>query len=336
MRITINRKALARGIQGILLLSALSIIFFSIFFDSVSVIGATNITNTTVIARVNITNTHPNITSVIVDDDTKAPANTIDLVANSVQVVTCNATIFDTNGAGDINPNSSNATLFLWSLGSDGQTDNNFRYRNESCGECITMTATTVNCGCRFAVQYYANYSSEWLCNFSIHDMGGTGNTVNLSDSESSLNVTVTRLLAINTSSLLDYGNLSVTQTTGTPVPFNVSNGGNTNLNLTLRGYGGTDEDSGINNTMACEFGNISIGNQRYMPGIDYSGVDFDSMRNLSNQTSKGFTNLTIMQRENDTQHDDDVNTTYWRLRIPTGVGGICNGTIIFGAIQAD
>ena len=36
----------------------------------------------------------------------------------------------------------------------------------------------------------------------------------------------------------------------------------------------------------------------------------------------------------NDT--DSMKNITYWKLKVPTGVGGLCNGTILFTASNAN
>jgi hypothetical protein len=57
-------------------------------------------------------------------------------------------------------------------------------------------------------------------------------------------------------------------------------------------------------------------------------------MKNLTNQTVD--TNYTLAQRTNDNQDGvrEDLNVTFWRLEIPLSVGGLCNGTIIFGAVE--
>jgi hypothetical protein len=305
-------------------------------FISDYVVGApTNITNGTVIARVNITNTEPNITSVTVDDDIKIPAGEIDLTSNGVTVVTCNATVFDYNGWQDIHPDLTNATFYIQSKGRDGDTDNNYRYRNESCGRCIQIDATTASCDCRFAVQYYANYSTEWICNITVGDSGGTAmiNAINLTDTDVSGTITVTKLLAIDTGTLIDYGNLSVTETSP-EIVHNVTNTGNIPINITLRGFGGLNESIGQNLSMICDYGNITFGYQRYEIGTDKLGLtSFDNMVNLTNQSVS--TNLTLYHRSNDSEYGSDRNATLWRLQVPLGVGGICNGTTIFGAIDA-
>ena len=310
--------------------------FLGISFTTNYAIGATiNITNNTVLARVNITNTEPNITSVV------ATPSTIDLIANDFSYVTCNATVFDYNGWQDINANATNATFYIQSVGINGAIDNNHRYVNRSCGSCRQAAesanpSTTAYCDCRFALQYYANDSSAWVCNMTVKDKGGTqksGSEINFTDSDASSTVTVSKLLAINTSTLLDYGNLSVTETSS-EITQNVTNVGNVNLNLSLRGYGGTDESTGNNLSMICDFGNITFGYERYLVGTDQSGTPFSSMRNLTNQTAR--LNFTFPARVDDSSVGWDRNSTFWRLQVPLSVGGICNGTIIFGAVDAE
>ncbi len=344
----INLRNLENILTGCLIFSILVTLLIGVSFTTTQVIGATNTTNRTVAAKVNVSNTEPNITSMRLDDGVD-PTSQIELTAHNATTVTCNATVFDFNGWEDINPNETNATFYIQSMAASGATDNNFRYRNASCGSCRQATAaeasglysqaTTAICDCKFAVQYYANDSSTWRCNMSVRDNGGYQHPdfrLNLTTFEVSDVATVTKLLAIDTPSLLiDYGNLSVTETSG-EIQLNVTNVGNVDINLTLRGFGG-DNDSldypGNNLTMMCDYGNISIGNQRYKLGTEFIGLTgFNNMTILQNQTQR--TNLTLRQRENDTERTFDTNTTLWRLQVPLTVGGLCNGTIIFGAIE--
>lgn len=345
MKVKIKRNCLELGFK--LLGAAVLLVFIAsgLLFSTGHVIGAANITNVTVFARVNITNTEPNITSVIVNDNVSTPASEIDLNPNMVTPVWCNATVFDYNGWQDINPNATNATFYIESMGRDGDTDNNYRYRNESCKSCRQAVedeapagvdlAYYARCDCKFAIQYYANYSDSWKCNITVRDLSGTAqnNRTNFTDTAVSPKVTVTKLLALDTSTyLIDYGNLSVTQTSEERIN-NITNFGNVGLNLTLRGYGGINESSGINYTMVCSYGNISWGHQRYHVGSEYiENTDFDTMINLTNSTV--LTNLSLPQRLNDADYANDKNSTVWRINIPLSVGGICNGTIIFGAIE--
>lgn len=331
---------------AILILAAAMLTALTFSFTAREAIAANNITNVTVFSRTNVTNTEPNITSVVVDDSTKIPANEIDLTANNVTIVTCNATIFDYNGANDvINGNRTNATLFISPEGPNPPDDNNYRYSNTSCMSCRQANANEAPagadpgnyaiCDCRFAVQYYANYSSNWVCNFTATDSGGTQvqeDKVNMSDSLASGSVTVNKVIGIDANTILDYGNMSVTEVSR-EITHNLTNVGNVQFNLSLRGYGGTDEEIGRNATMICDFGNISIGYQRYALGTQNLGATtFDTMNNLTNQTR--ITNFTLPTKFEDLAVGRERNSTFWRLQVPLSVGGICNGTIIFGAVD--
>jgi len=341
MILTIKRKKAEQGIALLFILLIVGILFFGTVLTAENTSGATNVTNKTVLARVNVTNTEPNVTSVTVDDATKTPVGEIDLTANNVTIVTCNATVFDFNGWQDINSTLVNATFHIQSVGADGAPDNNHRYRNDSCGLCEQgNSATQAFCFCNFPVQYYANDSNTWLCNISVRDRGGhakDADKIYLNSTGISSTVTVTKLLAIDTALLIDYGNLSVTQTSAERV-HNVTNVGNININLSLRGYGGENETAphAKNYTMICQYGNISWDNQRYLFGTENTGATtFASMFNLTNQT-RIVNNSMLPQRIDDANYGWDRNTTLWRLRVPLGVGGICNGTIIFGAVDAE
>jgi hypothetical protein len=57
-------------------------------------------------------------------------------------------------------------------------------------------------------------------------------------------------------------------------------------------------------------------------------------MHNLSTVATQ-VANFTLWQRSNDTVIGNDTNSTYWRLYVPPGVAGNCNGSIIFTAVPA-
>jgi len=345
MIIKIKKRILEQGAVLTSFALLIFLLFIGLTFTTNHVIGAANITNKTIIAVVNVTNSNPNITSISIDDDTPSPANEIDLIANGARTVVCNATVFDYNGFGDLtNANNTNASLFMQNTGSESADDNNTHYTNSSCGSCVQASdsadpSRTAWCDCQFAVQYYANDSNNWVCNFFAKDNGGHQREnlkINLSTNATSSAVTVTKLLALDTPSLLDYGNLSVTDTSP-EIVHNVTNVGNIDLNLSLRGYGGINEtaQNAINYTMICDFGNISIGNQKYALGSENEGSTvFASMTVLQNQSLN--TSLSLPQRVDDDSYGNDRNSTLWRISVPFGVGGICNGTIVFGAVDIE
>src|SRR3989338_5373868 len=320
MIVRIKRKAMEYFL-GLALALCVSLFFLSgISLIGPSVLGS-NVTNQTVIARVNVTNTEPTLYLV------KVQNTPIDLTAGNATTVICNGSFSDFNGYDDVM--NASATLYRTTVASDALDDNNTHYTNFSCTHCEVVENTgnaNGSCICRFAVQYYAE-NGTWACNMSI------GDSALLNSSKNSSIFTMNEVLGIDVSSYtLDYGNLSASQVSR-PTIQNVINTGNIPLNVTFRGYGGDNETVGENYTMLCEGGtNITFGNQRVSL---YNNTPFNDMANLTNQTRQ-LLNLTIPKRTQNNALGNSSNSTWWRLQIPLGAAGICNGTIIFGARRAD
>jgi hypothetical protein len=287
------------------------------------VFGA-NITNVSVIAKAFIWNTEPVMGQVVI-------SSPIDLTPGNTTIVNCTSYVWDYNGWLDIMP--LNATFYHYYESTNyGADDNNNHYSNKTC-KCYQVDASPTNasCECTFKVWYYAS-NGTWMCNFTVRDKGGTATPLRKINNTASLNSTgeINPVLGINTQDTIDFGNLSVTETSGY-VRANITNWGNVPINISVRGFGGTDEtwpDVG-NYSMLCEFGgNISVGYQRY--SISNTTV-FASMINLTNTTTL-IEPWSLPVRTNDTAYGKDRNVTYWKLNVPLSVGGMCNGTVIFSA----
>jgi hypothetical protein len=290
-------------------------------------VAGVNVTNATVLAKVNVTNTEPFLNKVKIDAPLDFNGN-INLDAGDAVTVICNGSFQDINGYDDIA--SVNATFYDTSVASDAPDDNNTHYTNSSCGTCTLVEGTNNQngtCICQFAVQYYAN-PTTWQCNMTIADSSGLASTQN----SSFVRINEVLGLAVENSTL-DYGDLSVTEIS----PYireNVTNIGNIPINITVRGYGGTNESIGQNVTMICgdnSAANITFDYQRF--ALEDT-VSFDDMTNLTNQTAL-IQNLTIPKRTTNVGYGNSTNSTFWRLQIPIGAAGVCNGTLIFGAVDA-
>lgn len=322
-------------LNQILLIAILAfIITFSmvgITLTANDVIGA-NITNASVITRVYVWNTEPSLYKVTISP------TTIDLTPGNTTIVNCTAYFWDYNGWRDAINQSINATFYDKATSSpDDSDDKNMHYTNSSCGLCSEVSGSdgqNGTCTCFFSVEYFAN-ATTWECNVTIR--GGPGNAterqyLNFTDS---LNATaiINQLLAIDVPPEIDFGNLSVTETSS-DVTENITNWGNIALNVTVRGWGGDDEATGTNLSMICDYGNISIDYEKY---ATVAGLTYTQMTNLTN-TDTMIGNLTIYQRldENGPEMGRDVNVTYWKIQIPLSVGGYCNGTVLFSAVAAD
>lgn len=230
--------------------------------------------------------------------------------------VFCNATVTDYNKATDIG--AVNATFYQESTGSNAADDKNFHYSNTSCIN-YSSSLFESNYSCAFNVAYYAN-NGAWQCNLSVQDNS------NVTDHDTGLSL-INELLAIDVSpGIINYGNLAATDTSAEDVNITISNFGNVDFNISLYGFG---IEEGDNLSMNCEKRNISISNQRY--SLSYN-TPYDDMINLTNNSVQ-IPDLILPQRTDDLNTGNDTNKTYWKLKVPPLVSGVCNGSIVFRTI---
>jgi hypothetical protein len=303
-----------------------------LFVDSYYASGATSWNVST---RLNVTNTEPTTYQVIFDDLTPSPSDIIILNAGATTEVICNGSAYDPNGQSDLV--NATATIYASEVGRFGTTSKFNRYDNNSCVETYDVAGTTTNRSiiCRFNVDYWA-YNTTWECNFTVRDNGGTQlvgqNRISMNSSKTDQAV-IYQLTAINVSSqILDFGNLSVTETSPDRL-LNVTNVGNFRTNFTVMGYGGNDSTvpSANLSCMLCQTNNISL---NYMRFSNVSGVTWDNMIPL-NGTEQMIQRITLQNRtdeNNPIQFGVTTNATYWKIRVPLSVGGLCNGTLRFSA----
>jgi hypothetical protein len=303
--------------------------------DLPSVIGwgaGPNYKNVSVRTTVNVTDSYPEIVNITCNNRTSITLN-----AGTTQSVVCIVQIMDFNGGNTINGTMGsgvNATFYYYLNQSSNPNDNNVHYTNSTCSQNGSANGYLVNWSCAFDVWYYAN-NGTWRLNATVTDThnwyyrGGLNFTV-----WGVGNATINSLYALNVTSLIDYGQLAVGDTSA-PVTANVTNFGNMNINVTVFGYGNdTDSVSNRNLAMACEQRNISISNERYSLS---SATAYDAMTMLAGVSTPApqISGLTIMQQTNDSQQV--INSTYWRLyvNVSTNPFGICNGTVVFSAETA-
>ena len=309
-----NKKTIiSEIISGLIFFLSIFALFTATTIMSSDVLGVNNMST---ITKVNVSNSEPDLYKVII-----AP-NPIDLNPGSTYKVNCTGYVYDINGWGDII--KANATLYDTTQGNGGAIDNNHRYQNLSCN-CTQFETENFNasCTCTLDVFYYAN-NGTWRCNMTIMDQHGLKDTLNSSTA------VINSVIGINTPSEINYGNLSVTETSEEKIA-NISNYGNVPINISIRGYGGYDTNNPDNLSMTCNIGNISILYERYST---IRGTSFTDMINLSNIT-KEIDDFKLPIRTNDTNYGNDTNATYWRIYIPNSVAGSCNGTIEFYATDS-
>ncbi len=242
--------------------------------------------------------------------------NPIDLTAGSTTLVWCNATIAPS--AITVNITRVNATFYdFFTSTHASEDDNSNHYTNSTCKN-FTLMNQSGNFTCGFSLWYYASNSS-WLCNLTATD---TDNRTSFSFTAATMN----QLLALNSTSLIDYGALAP-ESTSAEKNVTLFNLGNTDLNVTARGYGRVVGD---NLSMSCGVdGNISVGQQHHT-GV--KGTPYFQMNALTNQSTL-IANFTLPKRTSASGHTNDTNFTFWSLQVPSGIGGKCNGTILLTAI---
>jgi hypothetical protein len=317
MEIKFQKKT---AIFFILLEVALLIILFS--FLPKGVFAGVGSPNVTVITNLTVGNVFPEVTNVSIENN----ASNLALIPNSSRTTYCWGLVTDYNGWDDII--NATAVFFNNASSSHGATDdNNLHYTNNSC--TITQDSTYTNwINCSFNVWYYAN-PGIWNCTINATDTfqrSGYGNDV----------INVSSLLALGLPDFIYYGTVNALEVSGENES-NVTNYGNVKVNLSLSGYGFSLNDG---NAMNCTIGaikNISIANEKYNLTTSNVGV-LDLQQFISN-----YTNLTSAPavrkynldfRQNDT-FNEAINTTYWRIYVPLGVAGTCQGNIVFGATVA-
>ena len=144
----------------------------------------------------------------------------------------------------------------------------------------------------------------------------------------------VNELFAVNATAAIEYNDIEAGDTSDDE-NITIFNLGNVPINITAYGYARTIGDNlslmcGQNN----ENGNVTVGSQRHFSLSSHPFSQMTPLANASNQSQ--ILNLTISQRTSDSGHTNDLNNSYWKLQLPIGVGGQCNGTIILTAIAAN
>ncbi|MDA3836417.1 MAG: hypothetical protein PF542_02230 [Nanoarchaeota archaeon] len=287
--------------------------------------------NVTVSTSLEVGAVFPEILNISVNDGVP-----VVLTPNATKTVLCQALIQDWNNDSDIV--LINATLFDVSLATwDSADDNNTHYTNASC---IKQNDTTDLFGksedewhaianCTFEVQYYAN-PGNWNCSVYIEDATARSN---MEIDEGSINT----LLAIGLQDSIDYGIVNSTEVSDEQL-VNVSNVGNTQLNLTLNGYSNLGAGPNDGHAMNCSKGSykfIDIEYEKFNltdtnPGI-LSLSEFEAAHvNLTSSLNPAVMEFNLDYRQND-GFNEAVKPTYWRIYVPKGLAGTCEGNIEFG-----
>ncbi len=286
--------------------------------------------NATSLTKLAISNTPPEVLNVSINDGAD-----VTLTPNATTSVACKVVVVDYDSEADLS--SVNATFYDSSLSFDTDTDdNNTHYTNSSCS--LNLSYGTYNgyaddayralATCTFQVQYYAN-AGPWTCNASVFDgQGGSGRGSNQQN--------ISELLALGLPDTMDFGVVNATSVSRENQT-NVTNYGNTLINLSLSGYAVSQGDGNAMNCSQGSVGNISIEHEKYNltnsnPGTQTLAQANANYTNLSSTATVRFFNLTWKQND---AGPDVSKPSYWRIYLPKGVAGNCTGNIVFGATTA-
>ena len=300
--------------KKILLVIGLFFIIFLIFKGSpvVSWGPSNNYENVSVRTTVNVTNSYPEIINITCNNGTA-----ITLTAGGTYRVDCLVEIRDFNGGGAIS--NVNGTFYYYLNDTFDSDDNNTHYTNNSCSQDGAASGYFVNWTCSFDVWYYA-LNGTWIMNSTVND------TFGVTDTDSG-NTSISPLLALNVTNVIDFGDLAVTQTSSS-VEANVTNFGNVPINVSVFGFGSNDSVSGAGFAMLCTERNLTLPNERY----DLSqATPYNAMTRITGGSAT-VSGLTVAKQVLASTYS--VNSTYWRLYInlSTNPFGICNGTVVFAA----
>lgn len=263
----------------------------------------------------------PSITDLTLEDE-YLPLEEIHLLAGQKTKVYCNATFTDNNGADDIK-NASAVIYQNTESGASSPDDVNNHYTNNSC--IFTSTAgNSKKVSCSFMVWYFA-VNGTWECNMTAHDIH---HLINTSKDTSE----VKELVALNVTPIIDYGELLTGENSTTDTSVFINNIGNIAIDLNIWGYA-SDDENGDNLSMMCDSGNISIGYQKY--NLTSSGHEW----NLSGSAMQNVSGVPVGTTHTDfnlgkaTTVSGSFTETYWKIGIPHGIRGHCNGTVQFAGV---
>ncbi|HOF44162.1 MAG TPA: hypothetical protein PLE51_02195 [Candidatus Pacearchaeota archaeon] len=298
------------------------IILFSFFPQFVFAgVGSPN-----VIVKTNLTvgNVFPELSNVTIENN----ASTLDLTPSLTRRIYCSGIATDYNSWEDV----VNATATFFDAANSSYSDsndNNLHYTNYSCS--ITQDngdpyRALINCS--FDIWYYAN-PGPWNCTMRVedkHHKAGFGSDL----------IDISSLLALGLPDFIYYGEVNATEVSLENIS-NVTNYGNVKINLSLNGYGFYNNDG---NAMNCTLGsikNISIEHEKYNLTTSHPGV-LDLTQTLTRYAN--LTSAPVVRRYNLEYRQNDlvneaINSTYWRIYVPLGVAGTCEGNIVFGATTA-
>ena len=299
------------------------------------VTGVVGSPNATVQTFLTVGESFPEILNITIDDFNSS----ITLNANSTKTVTCTARIVDYNE--DTSLDTLAGVLYDTSVSDSNPDpttpdDNNDHYTNSSCEFNLSFGTWHgyVDDGyhalgtCNFDVLYYAN-PGNWHFFLTVTD------NASLSDTQQD-DITMNQLLAVGLPDSINYGIVNATYVSDEQIA-NVSNSGNVQLNLSLSGYAQTPGDGYAMNCSLGRYGFIDLEYEKYnLTDTTPGSVSLSSFENLYlNLTDAPVVKRFELSSRTDDAIDDAIKGSYWRIYVPQGAAGSCQGNIVFGATVA-
>lgn len=274
-----------------------------------------------------ISNAAPTINTLYFSESSQGSSiSDLSLNENTTKPLYVYGSYTDNNGCADV----SSLTLQLYQNGSAttgcSYNDRNC-YNSNSTGyscnfttvpgdTCSGGTDVTANYECTVPIQFFADATDSGP--FSAYDWVGRIEATDASSTSGYLTglLTINTLTALDVGSSINYGSLSIGQTSASDETLAITNTGN-NDSLQVLG-------SGTN--MSCTVGSIPVGNQRYALA---SGVGYGYMTSLTGSP----VNLGATISKATALASPSTYNTFWKLQIPSsGVAGTCYGTSTFSA----
>jgi len=263
--------------------------------------------------------------------------NSLILNSNNTKKVECKALVENFGQGGDQQIQNIKAYFYDSENSFYNQSnDLNYHYSNLSCNlnnsfskwQGYENTENNILVECGFSVEYFANPGS-WNCYIYAENSRGE----NISSEE---NVNIREILAVSIPESIDYGDLNATEVSNEQV-MDIENTGNVEIDLNLYAYAQNYSD-GI--AMNCSKGikNISLEYERYNITKSNNGSmnlsEFQS-KYKAVSSNEVLEEINLDYRKNDSV-TEAINPLYWRLYVPEGVAGACQGNLGISAVRSE
>ncbi len=249
---------------------------------------------------------------------------------NNTKQVSCVARIVDFNGEDNIS--SVSGVLFGPSSFYEDDEDNNYHY-SDSCSINNSFISwqghlddsNSVLANCSFDLEYYSE-PGLWNCSISVSDSQGF-------DDFDFTNFNVLELLAFSVPDFIEYGVVDVLGVSSEK-HLEIENVGNVDLDIRLSGFA---ENQGDGFSLGCSQGeNILVNYSRYNFSSHSGSLDFAEFVGLYTglKGEEVLEDVNLGYRKNDVFSEAFMDS-YWRVYVPSDVGGVCQGNIMINAVKS-